>query len=140
VDASRLPGSANARIRVEVSDGFNAGTDVSDAHFMVERKGPQAFILSPEGDRIIPLGTSLFLQGYAGDIEDGTLSDTSLHWKSNRDGDLGTGNQVWVTLSPGQHIISCSAIDSDGNTATASTNVYVGAKVYLPLILRNYSK
>jgi hypothetical protein len=136
VDAGRLPGSTNAKIRVEASDDFQVGVDISDAPFTVERKGPQVFILLPREDVTIPLGTPLWLQGYAYDLEDGTLDSSVLNWTSSLDGDLGTGNQVLVTLLEGEHVIKLTATDSDGNLATDSLNVFVGNKIYLPIILK----
>ena len=82
-------------------------------------------------------GTPLFLNGYAYDLEDSTLGESALHWNSNRDGDLGTGSQVLVTLSPGQHVITLSAIDSDGNVSDSKyRRLCPGSNIYLPLILR----
>jgi Leucine-rich repeat (LRR) protein len=135
VNTSELAGGSMARIRVLATDGVNTESDESDVAFSVERKGPQAHILSPEGNlRIIP-GTPLLLQGYAYDLEDGTLSESALRWTSVRDGELGTGSQALVTLSPGPHVITLTATDSDGNTAKSSIEVYGGAKLYLPVAL-----
>ena len=138
VNAAELAGGSGAKVRVLTTDGVNTSADESDAPFTVGRKGPQAFILSPEGDGIIKPGTPLLLQGYAYDLEDGTLGESALRWTSSQDGDLGTGSQVLVSLSPGQHVITLTATDSDGNTATATINVFGGYKTYLPLILRKY--
>jgi hypothetical protein len=138
VNAAELAGGNAARVRVLASDGVHTTADESDAPFTVARKGPQAFILSPERDITLAPGTPLWLQGYAYDLEDGTLQDTALRWSSSRDGNLGTGGQVLVNLSPGEHIITLTATDSDGNVTTATVRVYVGHKIYLPLVLRNY--
>lgn len=137
VNAAKLAGGDAARIRVLASDGVNTTADESDAPFTVGRKGPQAFILVPERDITIAPGTPLWLQGYAYDLEDGTLPETALRWTSNRDGDLGTGSQVLVSLSSGEHLITFTAADSDGNPATATVRVYVGNRLYLPLVLRH---
>jgi len=138
VNAAELPGGSAARVRVLASDGVHTTADESDATFTVARKAPQAFILSPNGDITITPGTPLWLQGYAYDLEDGILPDTALRWSSSRDGGLGTGSQVLVSLSAGQHIITFTATDSDGNVTSATVRVYVGHKIYLPLVLRNY--
>jgi len=137
VNAAELAGGNAARVRVLASDGVHTTADESDAPFTVARKALQAFILSPEKDIIIAPGTPLWLQGYAYDLEDGTLLDTALRWSSSRDGNLGTGSQVLVSLSPGEHVITLTATDSDGNVTTATVQVYVGHKIYLPLVLRN---
>ena len=123
VNAAELAGGDGARVRVLVSDGVNTSADESDANFTVERKEPQTVILSPEGDGDITFGTPLWLQGYAYDLEDGPLGESALRWASNRDGDLGTGSQVLVTLSSGQHAITLTATDSSSNMVTASVVV-----------------
>jgi hypothetical protein len=50
---------------------------------------------------------------------------------------LGTGSEVLATSSPGQHVITVMAQDSDGNLGQAQIGVYVGHKVFLPLVLKN---
>ena len=99
VNAAELAGSANVRILVLASAGVNTSSDESNAPFTVERKPPQVFIISPEADSATLAGTPVWLEGYAYDLEDGTLGDAALAWSSNRDGDLGTGAQVLTTLS-----------------------------------------
>ncbi len=135
VNASELAGGSNARIRVLASDGVNT-TATDSATFSVGSKGPQAFILSPEGDGAILPDTPLLLQGYAYDLEDGVLGESALQWDTNRDGTLGTGSTVLANLSLGQHTITLTATDSNGNTAIVSINVFGGSKVYLPLVRR----
>jgi len=125
VNAAELAGSTNARIRVLASDGVNTSADESDAPFTVGRKPPQAFIISPEADSATLEGTPVWLEGFAYDLEDGTLGDASLGWASSRDGDLGTGAQVLTTLSLGQHILTLTATDSNGNVGTATVQVLV---------------
>ena len=123
VNAAELAGSTNTRIRVLASDGVNTSADESDASFTVERKPPQVFIISPEADSATLPDTPVWLEGYAYDLEDGSLGDAVLRWSSSRDGDLGTGAQVLTTLSLGQHTLTFTATDSDGNTATATVQV-----------------
>jgi len=135
VHAAELAGGVGARIRVLATDGVNTSSSESAA-FTVESKRPQALILSPAGGGIIPPGAPLFLRGYAYDLEDGSLGEAALQWSSSRDGNLGTGSTVLTSLSFGQHTITLTATDSNGNTSTASINVFVGSKVYLPLIRR----
>ena len=59
-----------------------------------------------------------------------------MRWRSDRDGDLGTGSQALVTLSPGRHVITLAATDKGRNHATASITVFAGGQTYLPLSLR----
>ena len=46
-----------------------------------------------------------------------------------KDGDL-------VILSPGPHIITLTAMDSDGNTAVKTIRLSAGNQVFLPTIVR----
>jgi hypothetical protein len=120
------------------SDGVNTSSDESDGVFTVGRKPPSAYILSPESGITIQPNTPLLLQGYAYDLEDGVLEEGSLQWLSNIDGVLGSGKDVLVILSSGQHIITFRAQDSDGNFGEAQISVYVGHKIYLPIVLKNW--
>jgi len=130
-----LAGGTAARVRVLATDGVNTSSDESNAAFTIGRKGPRAFILAPTGEvRFMP-GTPLWLQGHGYDLEDGTLAGAALRWRSDRDGDLGAGGQVLVTLSLGRHVIALTATDTNGNVATANITLFAGAKSYLPLSL-----
>ena len=140
VNAAELAGGIAARVRVLATDGVNTSSDDSDAAFAIGSKGPSAFILAPTGDVRFMSGTPLWLQGYGYDLEDGTLEGSALRWRSDRDGDLGAGSQALVTLSPGQHVITLTAADKDGNAATASITVFVGSRTYLPAITRFQSQ
>ena len=56
---------------------------------------------------------------------------TSLTWFSSRDGELGTGNNIEVILSAPEegtssHIITLSAIDSEGKESIDQIQVLVG--------------
>jgi len=138
VNSGELAGSATARVRVLASDGVNTSEDQSDGVFTVGRKPPQVSILSPEGSIGVVPGTPILLQGYAYDLEDGVLEGASLEWSSDRDGALGTGSQVLVSLSPGQHVITFTAEDSDENGATATVDVHGGHETWLPVVLKKY--
>jgi len=138
VDCGRLPGSDGALFKVEATDQMHAAEDASDGALTVGLKGPQVYILGPEGDVTITPGTLLWLEGYAYDLEDGTLDQAALHWSSSRDGDLGMGSQILAVLSPGRHVVALTATDSDGSAAMSSINVFVGYRIHLPLALRSY--
>jgi hypothetical protein len=98
-----------------------------------------ARILSPDGETTILPGTPILLQGYAYDLEDGVLEESALQWSSSRDGSLGGGSQVLVTLSAGQHVVTLAAEDSDSNTAKASVQVDSRYRRWLPIAFKNYS-
>jgi hypothetical protein len=44
---------------------------------------------------------------------------------------------VLARLSAGAHVLTLTAVDGDGNRATAAVRVFVGSRLYLPLVLRN---
>jgi hypothetical protein len=85
-------------------DGFESG-----AH-------PVATILSPEDGETRPSAAPVAFVGGANDPEDGALSGAALVWCSDVDGELGTGGSLSAMLTAGQHIVTLTATDSDGNT------------------------
>jgi hypothetical protein len=128
VDASALPGGSEALIRVLASDGFHTSMDQSDDAFNIPLKGPQNLVGNTIGPpmRSCYFGKPVVFKGSAFDPEDGMLSNTSLSWTSDADGFLGTGRVLTVTdLTPGEHNITLTATDSDGNNATVSFTVTV---------------
>ncbi|MGB9880903.1 MAG: hypothetical protein ACPLRM_09085, partial [Anaerolineae bacterium] len=136
VNLSLYPGSESARFKVVASDGFLFGEDISDGTFRVVSKTPQVDILRPQPGATLAPGYGVLLEGAASDIEDGPIPDDRLRWFSDVDGFLGTGKWVVTVLSPGYHTITLTATDTDGNVTAARVQVYVGHKVYLPLVLR----
>jgi len=124
LDAKDLPGSETAWLRVVASDGINVGADVVGP-IRVPGKGPTALIMSPEEDEIFSWGRRVLLQATGYDREDGV---PEYEWNSNRDGFLGSGDVRLVSvLSPGEHRITLSAEDGDGNVATDAVDIYIGS-------------
>jgi hypothetical protein len=136
VENQYLPGSTNARFKVIVSDQMYSAEDFSDESFTVGTKAPLTYIILPEKDTTVPPDIPIFLQGFADDLEDGKLVDSDLQWLSDQDGDLGTGETIIATLTPGQHLITLLATDSEGNISTNTITLYVGHKRYLPISRR----
>ena len=125
VDATLLPGSTRARIRVRVTDGVNSAEAESET-FTVSDKSPRVAILSPTAHQALASEARPQLIAAAYDPEDGMLPSTSLTWTSDRDGVLDQDNcQPMRPLSQGDHVITVTAIDSQGNSATASVRVVV---------------
>jgi hypothetical protein len=80
---------------------------------------------------------AVMLLGRGFDREDGELRGEALVWRSNQDGFLGTGNHIVTPeLSRGQHVITLTATDGDGTTSTASVTIYVGYRLWLPIITK----
>ncbi|MCW5852112.1 MAG: hypothetical protein KIT87_18710 [Anaerolineae bacterium] len=132
VNSAALAGSDTAMVRVLASDGFNTGL-AQAGPFRVGKKAPLAWITYPRTIlRVIPRflqGTPIVLEGNGTDWEDGPLGDASLTWSSHRDGPLGIGRRLDVTLlSPGVHVITLQAQDSMGMISTATTTIEVVAR------------
>lgn len=126
VDFDHLPGSLNdSLIRVFASDGVNTGSATSDP-FTVSMKLPEAKITFPEDGALFQLGQLVWLQGLGFDGDDGFLNDVSLLWESNIDGFLGNGEGLPLfDLSEDMHIVTLTATDSDGNSASDTIIVQV---------------
>jgi hypothetical protein len=141
VDAKLLSGSKAALIRVLASDGVNTISEQSDATFTLEGRAPQVSILQPtDGTQFSPADI-LALAGDAYDPEDGDLSDSALIWESDQDGQLGNGGLLPLAaqdLTPGLHQLTLTATDSDGMVGSASVSIFVGPRVYLPLVMKGY--
>jgi parallel beta-helix repeat protein len=127
-DTDNSPGSSQALIRVFANDGVKTGQDDSDLPFTVAKKPPTSIILSPENNSSSFMNKMIVFEGVGDDIEDGTLPESSLSWASNRDGLLGTGRSISVdNLSSGQHSITLTAVDSNGNTGVANITINVSS-------------
>ena len=126
IDASLLPGGNNALIRVTASDGLNTA-HAESVPFVVPKHAPEVTILPPDPDAAPwAQGQPNLLAAAAEDVEDGLLSPASLQWMSNKDGALGQGNALYVALSKGEHTITVTATDADGQQASATTIITVG--------------
>lgn len=135
VGADALAGSTQARVRVHASDGVRTRESTSGA-FTVEKKRPMAAIVAPEPGGVFPIGRPVELAGMAQDPEDGPLAGARLAWSSSRDGALGSGESLTVNLSRGAHVLTLQATDSEGGIGFASTTIWVGPTVHLPLVRR----
>jgi hypothetical protein len=130
-----LPGSNTAKFRIVATDGFLTGQDDSDSAFVVPDNAPVASIAWPLNGGKFPLEAQM-----AEDAEDGLVDDAGLSWRSNRAGPLGTGGEVMLgpgQLSPGIHIITLTATDSNGKSNTTQVGITIGEvrSLYLPMLL-----
>ena len=85
---------------------------------------PKISIDSPINGAIIQQGKILPLIASASDSEDGDTT-ASIQWTSSIDGALGAGGTASATLSAGTHLLTATVTDSDGFSASVSTNVIV---------------
>jgi hypothetical protein len=87
---------------------------------------PTAWISTPDNATTFAQGISISFTGAASDPEDGSLSGASLSWKSDRDSTIGTGTSFAKSnLSVGAHIITLTATDSRGTTASHSRTLTI---------------
>ena len=127
-DTDLVVGGQKARVRVVATDGLNTVSDDSDGAFRIPLKAPAAQIASPADGTMFRRPEAVFLLGRGSDPEDGELRGASLVWRSNRDGLLGTGNHIVTPdLSHGRHVITLTATDREGSSATASVTIEVAA-------------
>jgi hypothetical protein len=92
---------------------------------------PTVKILSLANNALFEINRLITFRGEAQDPEDGQLSGASLEWFSDRDGSLGTGNEISTALSGPScsfvpHTITLKARDSDGNIGSSNIVVSVG--------------
>jgi hypothetical protein len=115
-------------IRVQASDGFNTGEDVSDATFITPNIPPEVQILSPSNGNYFVGSQLVVFQAASSDTEDGQLTDSNLLWKSDIDGNLGTGRTFEILasgLTENNHIITLTGYDSNRATAVANVNITI---------------
>jgi ligand-binding sensor domain-containing protein len=126
VNLGILPGGEQVLFEVEASDGFHTATDQSDGTFQVGKKPPlPPAIVSPlQGERLVET-LPVTLAGGGIDPEDGVLTGEALRWYSDRDGYLGTGESLTVTLTVGVHQISLEVSDQDANTNGVTTSIEI---------------
>ncbi|MGV8038738.1 MAG: pre-peptidase C-terminal domain-containing protein [Thermoanaerobaculaceae bacterium] len=124
VQASDLAGAAQALVKVVVTDGVNTSSDTSDAAFAVAPKPPRLRLLGlEEGSLLLPTAQPA-LAASAFDAEDGPLDEGGLAWSSDRDGELGAGNDLSATgLSAGVHALTATIGDSSDTLASTRVNV-----------------
>jgi hypothetical protein len=140
LDVGSLAGSETALLRVIASDGVNTSQDDSDSTFTVEGKPPEVYVVYPLDGSVVPPGRLVVLEGAGTDPEDGPLTDETLFtWWSSQEGELGMGRELrFDDLLPGWHTITLEATDSDHFVGQDSVSIFIGSRVYLPLILKSY--
>ena len=118
-----LAASANARIRVRASDGFNTASAVS-AQFTMQKKAPVALIEAPTDGATVGEGLPLMLNG--GGLGSGGYNLPSFVYAWQVDGVSAASGQVaTVTLAvPGTHTITLKVGDG-GLTGTRTVSVTV---------------
>lgn len=124
LDTDQLPGCEACRLRVLVHDGWDSGEGELDQPFSVADKPPRIALSAPEEGLSFEQGQSFVLLATTYDLEDGVLE--GVRWVSDRDGELGVGHSLVVSLSRGTHTITATVADSINQSASASLNLTIG--------------
>jgi hypothetical protein len=85
---------------------------------------PLVSIVSPADGVEVDAGTPLTLTGTAVDLEEGNLS-AGVAWTSDRDGALGTGATLAVSLSIGTHVLQATVADAEGLIGSSTATIAV---------------
>ena len=117
-------GAHRVRARVVDSDGL-PGRDFIELIVQPPRTPPIVEITAPSDGSTTSVGDPVTFAGTAQDAEDGDLS-AILTWTSNRQGAIGSGASFSTAqLVAGAHVITASAVDSDGDEGTDEVNITV---------------
>jgi hypothetical protein len=125
-------GSATARVRVRIYDGFNEVSAVSNS-FTTPNLPPTVRILKPSASANVRSGVPVQFIGKAVDENMKLISGKSLRWLRSDvaiRGDifLGAGEKLVVSsLPPGKNLIRFEASDAQGRVGIASMEVVVAA-------------
>jgi len=136
VDFRHIPAPRGelARVRVVVSDGFDVAISEGGlAGAVGPGNPPRVDLMTPNDSSTHRQHAAIFLHAAAWDLEDGILPASSIVWTSDIDGPIGTGRLLQFDgLSPGEHVISVSATDSDGMVDSDTVKITVLARPSSP--------
>jgi hypothetical protein len=126
------PGSGNHRVGF-VAGVSNWGTSLvwgSAATLQIDYtaptgSAPSLTVLSPADGATYAPGGNISLQANLSDAEDGNGRNWSIRWASSVSGYLGDGGNLTVTLPAGPHLITATAVDTDGNTVAVGRMITV---------------
>lgn len=135
LDAAALPRAGEgAWLEVLASDGLRTTAARTSALDALRGAGaghaPQVHVLSPDEGTRVPRGATVVLHAAAWDLEDRSLDGKRVEWRSSRDGVVAAGRLAALTrLSVGTHLLTVTATDADGESASATTRVTIAERV-----------
>lgn len=123
----RLPAALATLLTLPLLACGGGGDGGGDGMTPPENSSPSASIESPAEDEAnFDEGVTITFQASASDPEDGDLTGESVVWESDVDGEIGAGTSVDAAdLTLGHHVVTVTATDSEGATATDRIGVRV---------------
>lgn len=128
IDFDILPKTSNGVLRVLASDGILTAQAQTRNPIIIQPAPPIAIINDPTNGAHFLNNQALVLSGQGYDKDDGELVGQSLQWISNRDGSLGYGQSLVIdssTLSEGDHKITLTVTDNDGQVTQSTTSIHI---------------
>lgn len=120
-DDTTLADDASADIEESDTQNLDA-TDTSPP----DPQAPACTIIGPVNGSALDFREDWTFIAQASDPEDGPLTGASIVWNSNLAGVIGNGETLIVQLAPGgDHVITCTVVDSDGKTGQDNLTVTV---------------
>lgn len=116
-----VPASANARLRVRASDGFNTAT-VNSAPFTLTPQAPHALIAAPLDGQTATEGQTIQLSGSS--LTAGGMNTSTFQWKQNG-APIGATREMSVTLNQAGTQVFTLNVVADGLTGSTSVTVTV---------------
>lgn len=92
---------------------------------MVVDPYPMVHLMAPQNGEQYIRDSSVLLEGYGDDAQDGTIDPRFYSWSSDVNGELGNGYRINPYLSEGDHVISLSIQDSEGKTKTEQVHISI---------------
>jgi hypothetical protein len=124
VNPDELPGSNNATIYIQVTDGASTAI-ASSGPFTVQDKPPSVHIVDPKTGSQVSASLPISFEGIAYDRQE-SLTDEQFVWSSDLDGTLGKGQQLSINnLTAGNHTITLTVTNSKGLTGKEMVNLNV---------------
>jgi hypothetical protein len=127
-----FPGSGNHRVGFVAAASnwgtslqWGAGATLQIDYTLPIGSAPNLTVLAPADGSSYSASGNITLDATLSDVEDGNVRDWSISWSSSISGWLGTGGNLAVTLPAGTHLITATAVDTDGNTVAIGRTITV---------------
>ena len=112
------------------TDGLNTtrakSAPLHSAADAIVGSNPWVEIITPDDSIRFKFGSTVLLHSSGWDLEDRALTGSSIQWSSSINGPIGSGRLTSVSdLSPGVHVVTVTATDTDGMMSSDTTIVAV---------------